>query len=71
MREFTMGYRFFGGGGPSMPKTPVPPPPPKEDDSELEALARKRKSLEANRAGRSSLIIPRDNPQTSGLRIIE
>lgn len=62
---------FLGGGGaPSMPKPPPPPPPPKQDDSDLEALARKRKNLEASRAGRSQLVIPRDNPTTSGLRIL-
>lgn len=72
-----MGRRFFGGGAPSMPPPPKPPPPPKEDDSDLEALARKRKSLEATRQGRSALTISRDKGgiastyNGSGLRTID
>ena len=60
---------FFGGGAPKMPPPPPPPPPIIPDDSaEMAELARKRKSLEASRVGRSKLVIP---IETGGLRIPE
>ena len=61
---------LFGGGPPSPPKPPPPPPEPKEDTAALEALARKRKALDRQRAGISSLVIPKESA-SSGLRIIE
>lgn len=63
---------LLGSDPPSPPKPPPPPPPAKDDnDDELSELARKRKSLDANRTGRSKLVVPRDNKQTAGLRILE
>ena len=57
----------------SKPKMPAigPPPPPgpsPDDEAALAELARKRKSLESKRVGRSNLVIPKS---TSGLRIPE
>ncbi len=57
---------------------PPKPPPPAEDpgpsDEEKARLARQRKSMDARRTGRSSLVIGRKNPGVSakagsGLRI--
>jgi len=66
----------FSGGSPSVPKPPPPPPEVDPIDEEAEEeLARQRKSLEAQRAGRQSLVIkPMSNPgvaaaPTGGLRI--
>jgi len=51
-------------GGPDIPEIKPPAPPPKDDLVDQAALAAKRRSLNANRMGRSSLRIDR-NPGVS------
>jgi hypothetical protein len=62
------------GKSPKMPAIPEPPPAkPVEDMDAAAELARKRKSLEAARQGRKSLVIPASPsvsaPGHAGLRI--
>jgi len=49
---------------PSVPAPPPPPPPPEpiDDEEEKARLAAQRKSLEAKRRGRKSLVISPRNP---------
>ncbi len=72
--------RYFGGGGADVPAPPEQKPArPVVDEEEQRRLAKQRKSLEAKRRGRNSLVVKPRNPgvasgstgqaDTSGLRV--